>query len=251
MTEAASPAEFDFGRVLKRTFTVIGRNLPVFLTLAVILYGVPQFWLTWFQSNLMTVGDPRSLTLFVGLLVLTFVGASVLQAALIHGTVSDLNGKRAGLGACLGTGLKFFLPIVALTVLSGLGVALGLVLLIVPGIMLAMAWSVVVPAEVMERTGVFGAFRRSLELTRGHRWSILGIYLVYGVISWVVVGGLAATGMMSLSGAPNPSVVAGVVAAVLQSVSTLIGSTAVGSIYYELRTIKEGVGPEQLAAVFD
>jgi hypothetical protein len=30
----------------------------------------------------------------------------------------------------------------------------------------------------------------------------------------------------------------------------LIGAAGVASIYYELRLVKEGVGPEQLAAVF-
>jgi len=34
-------------------------------------------------------------------------------------------------------------------------------------------------------------------------------------------------------------------------ISGIIGSTFLASVYYELRQIKEGVGPEVLAAVFD
>jgi hypothetical protein len=34
-------------------------------------------------------------------------------------------------------------------------------------------------------------------------------------------------------------------------ITSIIGSTFVAAIYYELRQIKEGIGPEALASVFD
>jgi hypothetical protein len=34
-------------------------------------------------------------------------------------------------------------------------------------------------------------------------------------------------------------------------IGSTIGSTLIASIYYELRQIKEGIGPEALASVFD
>mgnify|MGYP000579528846 CR=1 FL=1 len=39
----------------------------------------------------------------------------------------------------------------------GLAIVFGLVFLIVPGIMMACAWCVAVPALVADRSGVFGA----------------------------------------------------------------------------------------------
>jgi len=36
----------------------------------------------------------------------------------------------------------------------------------------------------------------------------------------------------------------------VRAVLGLIGAAGIASIYYELRLVKEGVGPEQLAAVF-
>src|SRR3546814_14393610 len=47
-------------------------------------------------------------------------------------------------------------------------------------------WAVVAPALVEERTGVFGAFGRSRELTKGARWKVFGLELILLVAMWIV-----------------------------------------------------------------
>ena len=42
-----------------------------------------------------------------------------------------------------------------------------------------------------------------------------------------------------------------VITAIAQAGSQLLSSAGVSSIYYELRSIREGVSPEALASVFD
>ena len=67
-----------------------------------------------------------------------------------------------------------------------LGIFGGAILLLVPGLILAVMWSVVAPACVVERTGVFGAFSRSQELTRGYRWPIFGLYVAFFVLMIII-----------------------------------------------------------------
>ena len=125
---------------------------------------------------------------------------------------------------------------------------------IVPGLMLAVAWMVAVPAQVVEHTGVFGAIGRSAELTRGHRWAIFGLLVIYIIASLVLQGSiLGIVGVLAVSLSPNMSQAATqMVAQPLLNVATsLIGAAGVASIYYELRSSREGIGPEALAAVFD
>jgi hypothetical protein len=43
----------------------------------------------------------------------------------------------------------------------------------------------------------------------------------------------------------------GIVMLVITVASTLISYTGLAVIYYELRRLKEGVGPEALASIFD
>ena len=72
------------------------------------------------------------------------------------------------------------LPLLGAGLLAGLGIALGFLLLIVPGLYLITIWAVVAPVIVVEKPGVFAAFGRSRELVRGHGWTVFGIVLITG-----------------------------------------------------------------------
>jgi hypothetical protein len=69
-------------------------------------------------------------------------------------------------------------PLLAITLLFAIGVILGFVLIIVPGLVLLTFWSVVVPVEVLERRGVFGSFGRSRQLVRGNGWNVFGVIVI-------------------------------------------------------------------------
>jgi hypothetical protein len=53
------------------------------------------------------------------------------------------------------------------------------------------------------------------------------------------------------SGIVQPSTIYVVLGAIGRVVLSMFGATMVGVFYYELRSVKEGIGPEALAAVFD
>lgn len=257
MTAAATTSSgFDVGRVMSRTFGVIGRNLLVFGILSLALAGVPQGIARYFsQASVLGTGGLNAALISVLAGLLSFIGANVLQASVIHGTISDLNGKKANLDDCIATGLKYLLPVIGISILTAFALAAGFILLIVPGVMMAMAWCVNVPVVVVERKGVFEAFGRSADLTRGHRWPIFGLAVIYVLVVWVVDAvGMATTAGFSLANlarGPGFNGAEWVVLTVLQIVQSLIAAAGVASIYYELRATKDGVGPESLASVFD
>jgi hypothetical protein len=82
------------------------------------------------------------------------------------------------------------LPLLGASILAGLGIALGLLLLIVPGLILLTWWSMITAVIVLERKGVFESFGRSRELVRGNGWSVFGLlvitYLLVVVVSGIV-----------------------------------------------------------------
>ena len=57
---------------------------------------------------------------------------------------------------------------------------------LVPGLMMAVAWIVAAPALVVERTGVFGAFSRSAQLTRGRRWVLFALGVIFFIAVFIV-----------------------------------------------------------------
>lgn len=251
---------FDMGRVVSRTFGAIGRNWVSFFTLAVFTV-VPQILVSASLGvGVVARGKPIDLAHighFYGMTGIAYLAAlvlgSILQAALVHGTVSDLNGKKASFGDCLQTGLRTCLPVIGLSFLFGIALVFGFVLLIVPGVLMFLAWAVIVPVLVVENTGVFGAFGRSSELTKDHRWAIFGLAVVVCLITMIL--GFAVRPFQSALAQPGGGMLAMspllAINGIVSVITTTIVAVGTASVYYELRSIKEGIGPEQLAAVFD
>ncbi len=119
--------------------------------------------------------------------------------------------------------------------------------------MLAIAWCVAIPAYVVERPRIMDVFGRSAELTRGNRWRIFGLVLIWVIamliveMVFAVIGGLSS--LATVGGFPLLTRL--VVLPLIQVINGLIGATGVAALYVELRQIRDGVGPAGLAAIFD
>jgi hypothetical protein len=257
-TDGVSAGPLDIGRVIQDLFAVLGRNIVPFGLLALILTGIPAAVIFAIQGSVLVSGDPTQVLgpRFGWSILLGVVGALfgvILQTTIIYGTVSDLNNRPVSVAESLSAGLRAFLPVIGLAILLGLGVGLASMLLLVPGIMLAIAWCVAIPAYVVEQTGVMGASGRSAELTRGNRWRIFGLLVIYfiAVIIIELVLGLFSrvTGFAMVGRLPILTLL--IFAPLIQMASTLIASAGAAVLYVELRRLRDGVGPEGLAAIFD
>jgi hypothetical protein len=253
---------FSIGHAVNMTFSVIGRNLVAFAVLTLIA-TLPQTLLGVYmgQAASGTNGEINPAFILSGAFWFRFVFVELvaillgflLQATLTYWTVLDLRGSRPAIGDALATAVGAALPLVLIGILYFFGVALGFMLLIVPGLMLITAWTVVVPAFVVERTGVMESFGRSAALTRGHRWAIFGMIVVFGIGVYVLnlatrpLFGLPVM-MTKVSGLPLTYLV---FQTLVRMVTSVIAATGSAAIYYELRTNKEGIGPQQLASVFE
>src|SRR5262249_49200895 len=102
-----------------------------------------------------------------------------------------------------------------------------------------------IPVALLEGRGVIASIGRSWILTRGSRLAIAGAYAGFFGVA------IAASSLLCV--VPLP--VAGVAGIVLDFAGeVLIASVACvipTVVYHELRAVKEGVGSEQLATVFE
>ncbi len=131
----------------------------------------------------------------LGLLASAFIslaGGFWLQGALVV-AVEDIRDGRADLS--LGETLSRVRPrLNTLSVagfLAAVAILAGLLLCVVPGLVLATWWMLIVPVIMLERAGVLRAFRRSRELVRGHGWSAFGVVvltLLVVVVASAVIG---------------------------------------------------------------
>jgi uncharacterized membrane protein len=250
------------GRVFHRAFSAIALNPAVILGLALVVGALPGliFSVAFVKLGLTAQSALQAGTLsfralmsamFLSSLIM-FVVSALVQGALTRAAVSAAEGTRASFGESLSAALPVLLPLIGLSVLTAIGIAIGFMLLIVPGIMLMMAWSVAVPSLVVERQGVFAAFRRSAELTKGSRWKIFGLSLVLFVIYWLMSAVVGLVGLRGYSAAsPEGLTAANLIGGVLVgTVFNAIWGTVQPSLYVELREAKEGDSIESLAQVF-
>lgn len=87
---------------------------------------------------------------------------------------------------------KPFWPFVGAHILAGIAIAIGFVLLIVPGVILMLGWSFVRYLIVERGLGPINALKESWRITKGHKWQLLllGLALfginVLGVLALLV-----------------------------------------------------------------
>ncbi len=276
---ALTRSGLDLGVVLNRTFGAIGANFGTFLTLAVLLAAIPTLLITIAYTFLvlepaLTNVDPNDPTAGMGsillgtygVMFLSVIPASVLTGALTQASLVHFNGGKASIGECISTGLRFMLPLIGLGILTGIGLVLWAMLLLIPAILAATRWAVAPSALVAEKTGVFDAFSRSIELTRDNRWAIFFLVLIYVVISSLMSAAVSFL-TSAMQGATSPFGSDAFVnpldfsspalwveygfQIVYGALSAMILGAGQAALYYELRVIKDGVTSDDLAKVFD
>jgi hypothetical protein len=178
------------GAVVSRIWEIYREQFGVLVSTAVVLYAL-QFVLSLLLSPALGI-----------VLVLLFWALSILYQGMVVELVQDVqDGRRDhSVRQLLRSVEPVFWPLVGVSILFGIGVAIGFVLIIVPGLILIVLWSVVAPVTVLERPGVFAAFRRSREIVRGNGWNVFGVIVMVFVIVFLVsvAVGLATSGLGSV-----------------------------------------------------
>lgn len=247
---ANSGDRFRIGRVFNDSFAVIGRNLALCLGLGGAFHALPKFgaWLWYVNSS--TAGltgwafvSQHAIVVMLGSVVYLVITA-VLQTSLIRAAIVDLRGEKPNFSDCFGVALILFLPILGASLLVTLGIIIGLVLLIVPGILVLLRWAVTMPVLIQERRGILDSMARSRDLTAGSRWPMLGLWVILVVVS-------ALMSLVINRVAIPLNVTFGLLAdAVVRAALLVLSSVVMAVTYIELLRIKEGTGVEDLAEIF-
>jgi hypothetical protein len=203
--------------------------LVVYLTVAV-LGALLVALLTWFGA---IIGA------FISLVALFW-----LQAALVK-AVEDVRDGRADLsfGETFAAARPHLAAVLVAGILAALGIVVGLVLLIIPGLILMTLWAVIIPAIVVEGRSAGESFGRSRELVRGHGWG------VFGVIVLTILLLIGVSIVLSLILTPLADWLQGFVSQIVSGTLTAPFIAVVLTVlYFRLRAAKEAPVAEQGAA---
>ncbi len=186
------------GEVLGEAWNLYKRFLKEFFLTALVVFLVLDLLSALANS---ASGDSAAAGAFWALIAFTVgvVGYFWVQTALVE-LVRDVRDGRAD--RSIGETYRAVQPrlpsAIVAGILAGFGIAIGLVLLIVPGLFLLTIWSMLIPVIVLEGKAAGEAFSRSREVVRGNGWSVFGLI----VITFLLVG--IASAVIRLLFAPLP-----------------------------------------------
>ncbi len=188
----------QIGEVLGQAWDLYKRFLKEFFLTAFIVFAVLDLLSALAAS---VSGDGVGAGLFWGLIAFAVgvIGYFWVQAALVE-LVHDVRDGRAD--RSVGETYRAVQPrlpaAITAGILAGIGIAIGLVLLIVPGLFLLTIWSMLIPVIVIEGKSAGESFTRSREVVRGNGWNVFGLIL----ITFLLVA--VASGVIQLLFAPLP-----------------------------------------------
>jgi hypothetical protein len=129
----------------------------------------------------------------IGALIAVLISA-VLQAAILRAAAQATIGDPVDVEASYRYGLKRLWSVILVSILVGLVVAVGFILLVIPGIIFLVFLSVAIPVLIVEGRRGTEAMGRSWNLVKGNFWHAFGVIVVAALIVGIISGIIGAIG---------------------------------------------------------
>ncbi len=257
------------GEIFDVGITIYRRNFRALLTLVFVVVAPIEIGSALIQSSALPDDDGLVTDTSTGTLelgrdfwtsvagfgaagILSFVGATVATGACFKAIADGYLGERAEWRPALRFAARRLHSILWITVLGGLLSILGLLLLVIPGVYLYIAFSVAVPVLLTEGLRGRRALGRSRRLVKGRWWGAFGVVALGTILVGIVSGALAGlAGAFTTFDTSNPTLGSFLVntgATVLASlVATPLTAAFVTVLYFDLRVRKEAFDLQLLA----
>lgn len=230
---AAEPSSpFDTARALRLAWRSLAARAPTVIGVMLAVVVGPE--IAAFSAIYLADGAGGSYQIASAVVGLT--GGCLATATITYLLLVELTGERVTWLDSLRVGGRAFLGVTGVSVIVAIGTMLGALLLVVPGIFVAVCCFVAIPYRVANGPGVMDAIKFSTALTKGSRWRLFGLLL----ISLLIHGGLTgmAWGLQTAAGAiagetalVPVSLVVGPIADGLKNLATI---TIAAAAYHEL-----------------
>lgn len=255
--DAAPPPRFEpmtTGVLLDRAFRLYATNFSLMLGIAAIAY-VPFYLIVMIlESHIDIALKTRSgvlsvLFFYLGMLLLwASIVVPIANGASTFAISERYLGNDVTIAAALRRGLRHLLSLSIAQVTASIRIFFGFLLLIVPGILWMLSYSLVVPVILVEGQKGLASLRRSRDLIKGYRGKAFAILLVVYIFQFVAMRGLYfLTGMLFSAESSTGAVLSSALSSLLSVVLTPLIIIAPILLYYDMRIRKEGFDLEMLS----
>lgn len=226
----------DVGALFRDALAVFGRHAWLFIALSAAVVVPAELIVEGVGLEMFTSGYDNSPTLAeaaVPTIVEFLVVTPIIAAICIYALHTIAEGQRPRAGGVFVAGFEAFTPLFAAVLLAALGIALGLLLLILPGVYLAVRWYFVPQAVVVEGARGPGALARSSSLVDGFWWRTFGL-IVLANVAIAIPGFLLLTPFTAIAESTDRAVWSMVGSAVTTSITTPFVALYSTLLYYDL-----------------
>ena len=198
--------ELSIEDTLTMTINIYMSNFIIFfapVAIAVLISGVLSKVVTDYFANvsLMVTTPADLLGFFLTLLAVVFIMAifswivSTIASGICVKSAADLiEGGKANLGVSFDVTVSRIISLLGATLIVGILIFIGIIALIVPGIILAIMFCLVIPTIMIENVGVMDSMSRSRKLVNNRWLKTFAIFLIIalGMLFITFVAGLIA-----------------------------------------------------------
>jgi hypothetical protein len=224
--------ELSFGEIFSKTFDVYRRYFAkyfaLFAIVGVIIQVVTTLAMQAFPrpaplplnptpqqfSNYFSALFEALFLLLAAIFLVNVIFSTIAQGGAIRMASEEITKGQVDIGASVRFAVSKLLSIWALSIIVGIIVFLGFIALIVPGIILAIMYSLALPVLLIENRGVTESMGRSRQLV-SHRWGkTLGTFLALAII--VIIASLIVSAITAPLGNILGPIVNGILSAFYQ-----------------------------------
>ena len=127
----------------------------------------------------LSAGEANFMATLYASIWIEVIFAPLYLGALIYALARIKSGKSVTYREAMAVGVKKWFALFAARFVASLFIGIGLIVLIVPGIILALRYALIDCAVILEDKGVADSLSRSTALTAGRRWEIFGAALLF------------------------------------------------------------------------
>ncbi len=226
----------DIGSVISRTFKIYADQASVLLPAAAVVFIAVGI----ISALLVVISPVLSLVAFIVVLV----GTTLFTGMVVELVADVQDGRRdASVGQLIQAARPVVGKLILVGIVAGIGILIGFILVIIPGLILITIWAVFAPVIVLEHPSGLGALGRSRELVRGNGWQVFGVIVV------LVIGVGIVSAIIEAIGDSGGTGVGIVVRVIVQIFTAPISALAASVLYFELRGPAAADAPLESAPV--
>jgi hypothetical protein len=242
------------GALLDRAFRLYTNNFSLLLGITAAAY-VPFYLImlaieSSFRGNVQAQGVDLTTLLFqIAFMVLwASIAFPIAGGAATYAVSERYLGNDVTIGESLRLALMRFWTLSVAQIIATIRVMFGFFLLIIPGILWMLSYSLVVPAILVENQKATTSLRRSRDLVKGHRGKVFCVMVIINLLQVIPILGVnMISGMIFNTDSGSGAVLNSAITNLASIFLTPLAIVATILLYYDMRIRKEGFDLEMLS----